>query len=46
MPRSRVRGLTLFGAPRRSRWDADEARVVLERLDASGLTAREFAASA
>jgi hypothetical protein len=45
MPRSRVSSLTLFRTPRRRRWNADEARAVLERLDASGLAVKEFAAS-
>ena len=45
MSRSHVRSLTLFGASRRTRWTADEARAVLGRLDASGLGVREFAAS-
>ena len=44
MPRSRVRSLTLFAASRRTRWNADEARLVLDRLESSGLTVKEFAA--
>jgi hypothetical protein len=44
MPRSLVRSLTVFGASRRTRWNADQARLVLARLDRSGLTVKEFAA--
>jgi len=43
MPRSLV-GLVLGRIVARRRWSAEEARTVLKRLDASGLSVREFAA--
>ncbi len=43
MPRS-LAGLVLGDVAARRRWSAEEARAVLKRLDASGLSVREFAA--
>jgi hypothetical protein len=44
MPRSLSRGLVPSSFPMRQRWRAEDARVVLGRLEASGLSVRQFAA--
>ena len=45
MPRSQVRSLTLFGTRLRRRWSVKDAQGVLEQLEASGLSVKEFAAN-
>jgi hypothetical protein len=44
MPRSFSRGLVPGSFPIRQRWRAEDARVILGRLEASGLSVRQFAA--
>ena len=44
MRRSASRGLVPFLMPARQRWRAEDAAGVLERLESSGLSVREFAA--
>ena len=46
MPRSLARTLVPFPSSVRRRWSAAEARAILDRLDSSGLSVREFAARA
>lgn len=43
MPRSPIKSLKLFAKSPRTRWSAEQARAVLDRLTASGLTLKEFA---
>ena len=44
MPRSTSRGLVPIPQLARLRWREEEARAVLDHLDSSGLSVREFAA--
>jgi len=45
MPRSQVRSLTLFGTRPRRRWSVKDAQQVLDQLEESGLSVKEFAAN-
>ena len=46
MPRSFSRGFVPFLMPARRRWREEDARKVLDHLESSGLSVREFAAKA